>query len=336
MLSQLLAIVCISLPFSLVFSLTFSLAPSQSYADTKKNEEIESEKERVWSFADQIQTFISSRILNWSDSIDTFFGVERLDREKRGSRLRLENSYTLIDGQDPVNNYKIRFRLALPKTQKRLNLVIDNIATPFEEQQGLAETSAGVTADDRIEESNALQAALRFFVLTGEKWNLNTDLGMKVKFPLNPFYRIRARREWTYGAWQMRISESIFWFKNDGIGQDTNAELDRQISRDFLFRWANRALWLEEQSEWNFIHSLNIFQRWSRRDGIAYSLGLNGSSEPSVSVDSYNISLSYRRRMYKNWAFLTVGPNISYPASINFVPVYSISFLFEARFGDIK
>lgn len=287
------------------------------------------------SIIDKGHEAVSSSIMKWSDSIDSLFGVERLDKERRGSRLRIESLTVFTESEDASFLYKVRFRLALPKTEKKLNLVIDNLADSFQKNDEREQAAIGVTSDDRIEDSD-LSAALRYFVLAGDKWNLNTDLGMKLRLPLDPFFRIRVRREWDLENWVFRVSDSLFWFEQRGLGQDFAAEFDRRLSGKFLFRWSNRALWTEDNDAWSFSYSLNLLQRLSDKDALSYSAGINSTSRPVISIESYGLGLSYRRNVYNDWLFLSVNPNISYPKAKNFTAVPSIAIQLEMRAGDIK
>ncbi|MCC7403617.1 MAG: hypothetical protein IT288_04385 [Bdellovibrionales bacterium] len=281
--------------------------------------------------ADVKQQKLSRSLANLSNSIDSFFGNTRIDEESASkSRIRINLISALTDGEGDSYDANIRTRIALPNTERKLNLVVQNLSRSFTEDQesGQAENIA------QSVDNEDLGAALRYQPESDKEWSVGTDAGIKLVSPLDPFVRFRVRRSWWPGAWEIRATETVFWFKSEGYGHTESLDFDRPLNADFLFRFANQASWRRLDLQYQFDHSLNLFQRVSDRLGIAYFVRMHGSDVPAVHVESYATGVNFRRRIHKEWLFFNIQPGGSWPREENFTFVASISFKLEVIIGQ--
>ncbi|MCB0384583.1 MAG: hypothetical protein KDD43_04250 [Bdellovibrionales bacterium] len=281
--------------------------------------------------ADLSQQKLSRQLARLSHNIDSFFGEERVDEESKSkSRIRINLISTLTDGEGDSYDANIRTRIALPNTERRLNIVVQNISRSFSEDEESGQNShLGQSVDNED-----LGAALRYQPETEKDWSLGTDAGIKLVSPPDPFLRFRVRRTWWPGNWEIRATETVFWIKSEGYGHTESLELDYPLTTSFLFRFANQASWRKNDLEYLFDNSLNLFQRVNDRLAIAYTLGMHGRDVPAVAVDSYSFGVNFRRRIHKDWLFLNIKPGGFWPREENFTYVASISFKLEVMIGQ--
>lgn len=307
--------------------LTLFIVALSSLQKTKATENSE-------NLIDVSQQAISYSLLSLSDSIDSFFGDEELilNHDKKTKAI-ISLTHTLAERAKPESLVKVRIKLRLPRTKSRLNLVVDNISDELRNNE-VSESDFEKIQEESQE--NDLTTSLKYIVQESEKWDISTKAGIKIKIPLDPFTSIRAQRNISFFHWKLTLAQNIFWFQSRGLGEVSRIDFERPVFKKSLFRFSNSASWLKDEDFFRFNHSLTIFQPLNHQAGLSYSAGISSNSDPRIHLDSYSLSVSYRRRLWRKWLFFDIIPGIQYPKSINFAPNYSMIFRLESIFGDMK
>lgn len=308
------------------FSLFFTPPLLAEEKQVEKKEQPETEHNTIF---DITQRTVAQTVVSFSETVDSFFGDDRISQEGNTSHLHLSDTFILSENAVGQHAPKIRLRIRLPNSQKRLNLVVDNIVDQFRQDEvnnNLAEGSQGQFADQ------SLTTALQYSAVAEKKWDVNSKVGLKLKFPLDPFATARARRSFFFGDWEARVSENVFWYRIRGIGQIGRLDFDYNVHEKLLFRFANTESWLKNEDFYRFTHGFFLFQKLNNGRGISYSAFLNSTSDPVVHVESYVLAASYRQNFWREWLYFGVTPQITYPISNNFSSVYSISLTLECFF----
>lgn len=249
---------------------------------------------------------ISSSIGSISDSIDEFFADPRMDIESNGSRLKLNLSTQFTNKEPEIYSNSINFKLDLPRTQKTWNFILVSFSRSLTEDDEQADQSS---SPDESAANQDYFAGLRYFSKKSRNINVSQDAGVKLVWPPDPFARIRARESiFLPKRWEVRFTQSLFWFNSRGLGANAGFDIDNEIANGLLFRWSNFAAWLKDEQVTNFNHSLNIFHSLNDRDGLAYSTGTTSLADPTPVVQTYFVSVRYRRRVYSNALFAGVQP----------------------------
>lgn len=276
--------------------------------------------------AERKKMALADRLANLSSRLDTFFGAERMDEESTSkSRIRINLISVLTDGEGARYNANIRTRIALPNTERRFNLVIQNLSRSFTDDQ---EEGTSKELGQSVENED-MAAGLRYQPETEKEWSLGTDAGIKLVSPIDPFLRFRIRRSWWPGAWEIRATETVFWFKSEGFGHTESVEFDRPLASHLLFRFSNQASWRRSDREYQFDQSLNLFHRLNDRLALGYFTKMVGSDLPAVHVEAYSAGVNFRHRIHKDWLFLNIQPAGTWPREENFTFVASLSFKLE-------
>lgn len=320
--------------FSLI-NLTFF----EAAAETKESSKSSAQTQKSISFPthntffDKTQRTVSKNFLALSRGIDSFFGDETSLNEGNDSQALVTLSHTISETTKPELLAKVRIKLRLPRTKNKLNLVVDNISDNFRNDQ-VAESQVDRVSEENQE--NDLTTALRYSVIADEKWDVNTNAGIKIKIPLDPFLSLRARRNFYYNEWKLGLTQNIFWFNSLGLGEVSRADLEHPILQNALFRFSNSASWLKEEDFFRFNHNLTLYQPLTPRSAFSLSAGISSLSEPEIHIESYSLSAAFRLNILRRWFFFEVIPGITYPEERNFSSVYSVIFKFESAFGHFE
>jgi len=281
---------------------------------------------------DKTQKELTKTLLSVSDKIDSFFGDERINQEGKRSHGLLTIASTLADRQGFEHDIRFRIRLRLPRTQSRLNLVVENISAAFEKD---AVENAQTQENQSENNQNDLTAALRLIISSNKFWDIHTDAGIKIKLPLNPFALIRIRRSFFPAKWEIRITENIFWFQTNGFGELTRVDFDRPLSKRLFFRFANSASYLKSEELLRINNSFSLVHMVTDIDAISYTIGMSGLNKPEIHATGYGFSIGYRRSVWRKWFFAEVSPGVSFARSNNFKSTASITVKLESHFGGL-
>ncbi len=285
-------------------------------------------------FIDTTHDALSQRILSLSNRLDSFFGDPRIDDETNNTRIRLFNETFFRESAGPVNTSGFKVQLKLPRTERRLQLVVsrddedeDNDTT----SPNQANLKAGQTSDRR-EQTNA---GIRYLL---DLWDarFSSDLGLSIsEWPPAVFGRLRARKRARFGKWVFRPAQIFRWQDRVGWTSQTNGDLDRRLSDSWLFRLDNRLDWAEEDGTYKLQTGPVMLQKVSDQIAMTYSAKAYFEDEPQWAVNNYTLAINFRQLLYKEWFFWQIGPYLNFPREDSFHRTPGATIKFEAIFGRI-
>lgn len=284
------------------------------------------------ALANNIHQSLSENIISLSNAIDNFFVEERMDEEGSHSRVVLGFLITTEDAESVHSEYLLKARLHLPKTQNKLRLVVES-SMDFEQ-----ETAEDNFADDlrQVSEDAEYSTALQFIFTESQFWQISNSAGVRFSSSLNPFYRLRLRRVFLFGEWESRITQSFYWFEQEGFGETTAIDFERKINKHFFFRATSRATIVEEEpGEISANQNFSLFQPLSSKKGLVYSIGADGHLNHPAQASRYYINIRFRHNFYKKWAFYEVVPGVNFYRADAFVPASYILLKLDIVIGKV-
>ena len=286
------------------------------------------------NFIDTTHDEISNRILSLSNRIDSFFGDPRIDDESNNSRVRVFNQTNFREAETAENEVGYKIQLRLPKTEKRLQLVIQQ--DEDEEEPGQTSSTAAAQRNEGAREDLADKstAGLRY-ILDVADIKLSSDAGLRLNLPPQAFVRFRFRKNMTFGEWAFRPVEKLLWVDREGWYSQTDLNFDRRINDTWLFRFVNNLTWDDQDYILRTQNGPSFFQKVSEITGINYSAYVYSQDTPSWAVQNYVLSLGFRQLIYKEWFFWEITPSLSFPREERFHRTPGLSIRFEAIFGSV-
>lgn len=256
--------------------------------------------------------------------IDTFFGDDVLGDDVQGSRAKL-SFFTRRELGQPVDyNVGVSIKLVLPNTNERLNLLFES----SEEDDELTEGNALQTVDN-VEYSTAL----RFIVKETEQWSAKLDTGVKWALPPDPFTRFRLRRSAYLDGMRIRGTQSFFWSASEGVGEDTDLQLDRPINLDRMLRYNAGARYMLDNDYFELRYGLTLFHELNSKEVLAYYFRAAGDTIGDATFNNYGVGVRYRRQIYQDWIFAEINPELETAAENEYDATPIIMFRFEALVG---
>lgn len=251
--------------------------------------------------------------------VDSFFSENITDDDVKGSRAKL-SLYTRRVLGDPVDyKFGLSVKLVLPNTNERLNLLLDSEDEDSREADPI----------ESIENVN-YTAALRFIIKESDQWKTNLDAGIRWGVPPNPFVRFRARRYAYLSEWELKATQTVFYFALDGWGEETRLQMDYPINTEKLFRINAKAGYLLNDEFFKLSYDAGLYHELSSKAALGFVAGAAGDSEFDATFYSYSAGVRYRRQIYSNWVFAELAPEFIWDREKDYATTPVIMFRLES------
>lgn len=272
-----------------------------------------------------------SEKVDWlARGIDRFFaGKETIDSTNK-SYVRVRADGRWLEGEGYSDDSDLKFRLHLPATQKRFNIIIESAT---EDKETLEEKSRpGLTQEAPIDEGS-LTAAIEFARNQAKLWKTRSLLGVKAQIPGDVFIKLSAKRRWELDDyWTMPYKIEVAEYLSDGLEVEHSLAFERPLQNELFFSAKSRMEWTEEEQIMRGAQVFSIRQRLSKRRGIDYRLGFIGRDVAKPRLTSTFVSAHYRELLYKNWLYWNIIPEVNFPRHNGFEPVVSLNLRLEIFF----
>lgn len=301
-----------------------------SFACVAKEENAPKERGgRSISALDNFHTFLDEGILKLANKVDYFFGRIRVDEESNETYGRFTLGARFQRGSiDSLT--RIRLRLNLPGSEKKLKLIFDG-----------EDRDEGVNKDKKViastDDKKSFDAALRYVVKRKAKFNSQFDGGVRISstYPLNPYARLRNRFNWDImrERLQLRVTNELYYFiKTYGQAQ-LGVDLDYLFKNDSFIRVWNFIRWEDQNDFFEFANGVSFYKELSDKRALGFHITAYGNTEFKTTYINYAFHLQYRRLLYKDWLFIDLKPEVSFPKERDFKTTYSLAIKFDILFG---
>ncbi len=295
---------------------------------------IEAGGDEVLGMFDESRNYVSQEFVSMVNGIDRFFGSERNFQESNDSVLQLD--FTRVTGYSGNRRVVLagRANVHLPNTERRLHLLIEsdpdkNLTTDARPGQA--------TLTQNTQAPSSYAAALRYEKPQDNRWKFSTDGGLKFQ-GLNTHLFVRSRATYTVQLddWQMKLTESPFWFNNLGLGSSTQLDFDHALSEPLLVRASSYATWLHDKQNFDLRQDLSLFQTLNERSALLYQASAIGASQPQFHSSDYVLMVLCRYRLHQRWMYFEVSPQMHYPQSRGYQPSPMLSLRLEVLFDKAQ
>ncbi len=312
------------------------LVPGSSHATEDAEPPAESVPEsRILDTIDGSRDYLSQKVVNFSKRIDHFFGDERYFQEHNKSVVRLYLNETIAQGRSPTFKFEGKAKLDLPAAQKRFHLVLES--NPEKTTTGEVNKDQPVAPKgDAAPPPEKYAASVRYEKADENLWHFSSDAGIKLQFPLDPFVRTRGSYAIPIGQWRLKIAQTLFWFDTIGLGETTQLDMERVLSAPVLFRATSTATCMQSPQNCALQQNLSIFHTLNERSSLAYQASVIGTNKPKLEETAYVLLMRYRYRMYEEWVFVEISPQLHFPKTDDFKLNALLLFRLEMLIGGTR
>lgn len=234
--------------------------------------------------------------------LDGFFGEEDEYETASYDYLRMVNTLDWQEGEGVFYRPKIRAKLHLPKTRKKISLLFSD--RPEDEDLQLNQVNRLPS-----EENDQSSAAVNYQSEDYSGIKFDTRLG--VNSSLEPFVVFKNSNDlYTSDKLSIKNFNYLFWKEEQKFGVNPKFELNRIIDDNDLFRWRYQLLRSEvsQGNEWqntfSWVHQLTA-QNW-----MSYDFDIVGKSGFAYNVQLYRFAIRYRTQLPIKWLYFELEPEL--------------------------
>lgn len=269
-----------------------------------------------------------------AENIDRYIARDNYDESVVNEsylRLRIKQRFERAGSRTFETDLKVK--VDLPGSSKKYKLMFDSSPDDFEalgEKRRDISTGSGSGAD--VEDS-----AIVGISIDGDDektWQRKLNVGMKLKLPLDPYTRLRLYRVDDLSEyWQSVTRQTFSYFHTEGWAAEIEQDFFHALSDRLLFQSSSAGQFLDPTNEWELFQSLALHQRLNQKTALRYEIGANAFSRPSMKIENYWLRLEWQRRLYKQWLFFKIIPELAYPREEDFYIQPSLFLELEVFFS---
>ncbi len=279
-------------------------------------------------FIDSTHQYISDTLLYLPHTIDNFFANERSEIESNRSTFRLSVDTIFSEGGNIGFDQRLRAKVIMPHSKERLRLTIESSTDDTRDHSEQGNSLIHNETGDQ-QQSAFLEAVLK----ETDAWRLSTNIGLKLHTPVDPFIRMRGRREWHFPSFQTRLTNTLFKYKYIGSGIQNAFDFEYPFDNSHLLRIGTSGTWWVEIQTYKWGQYFSYFKTIDNRRAMAYNLTISGSDLDGNQIDSVVLDMRFRKRIHHQWLFYELSPALTYPRTDQFSANWSLTLRLEILFG---
>ncbi len=277
----------------------------------------------------------SDTVMTSAKGIDAYLARENIDESLTNeSYLKVQLRQRYVKSGSLEFEAQIKARLRLPNSKRRLKLTFDSDPDDFD---SIANRRLDMTAGSRSPRDvhDTAIAGVGFEKYLGKNWDSSYNLGMKLRLPLDPYVRAHWKHSNTFvDQWRGRFVQRFSYFHTEGWKSESNQSFYRPLSDTLLFQSTSSVQYLDKEDSWEPFQSLSLHQTISTDTAFEHQIGVSAISRPSLRTSGYWIRTELRHRLYKDWLFIKVAPELFSGRDDNFDLTPSMLFEVEVYFGS--
>lgn len=277
-----------------------------------------------------------SRSLCWpSRWVDGFFADPlRQSNGPAGSLVRITDKQTISDDGNGGGHVDVDARVWLPGAQRRLSLLF--LSRDRDDDQNSNPVTRELTEPQTGD--RGFRGTLRWAARQAHNSDLDFDVGLHSGLHAVTRARYRHLYPFTDPATWLRYTQRVYWQDPNGWGSRSLLELDHTVSAGRTVRFSSEVRYTEEYNEegrgLGLFQGVNLFQRLSDRSAVSLGIATNARTRPNTVMDSYRLSLRYRRNIWRPWLFYEVEPFMLWSRDQGYQTVNGVVLRLETLFGD--
>lgn len=282
--------------------------------------------------------YLSAQVTRSATVLDSYLARDAFDSSVvNASYVRINIGQQFSSGFDNDLGASVKLRLDVPNSKQRLRLFFDTDPDDLESINDRRRDNDRSGPDQSDESVVGIELRNK----DSRRWKNSARIGARVGSPVSLYARVRTKRFVELsGPWRSRLIQSASYFDADNQGDgkgwlaDTQYDIYRPVGDNDILRVSNEAQFTDETARWELFHGYSYYQSLDPIHSLEYSLALTGNNQPNPRVDNYWLRLQWRSRLYKDWLYGKVTPELSFPRSRDFDDTWSLLLELEIFFSD--
>ncbi|WP_157810342.1 hypothetical protein [Vibrio sp. HA2012] len=301
--------------------------PTSVSAEKSPEQVVEEES----SWIDITENYFATTVHDFSNYIDQGLGKREGDEAlKNRSYIRLRSLSDYSRYGDFNSDARVSLRIDMPYTERRWNLIFD---TDPDDYQSLESKQRDLPTKNV--DADAI-GGVRYQDGWLDDWDTDLDIGLKLRWPLDPFVRTEFRRVEVFDSdWVGAFRQQFFYYHSVGGGSLSELKFYYPVTEDEadIFSVGPSAQYLFDEERWELLLQMTLSDRVDNDHLLEYSAGLSVDPDESDKVTNYWVSVAWHLNVYKNWLYVSVTPRIDAPREYDYQINPGIRLDFEMFFS---
>lgn|GEM_PF-4789103 len=272
------------------------------------------------SAADSVQEMLSRRFTCAADNLDQLLSLSKSTAAQNTSALFASAVYTRTDSGASVSP-EINLRLRLPRTQGRLNIMVEHVSDNVLSRAGQQITPINQTQERLALGQNNAGSFIGMNYVMGVERALqdNIDTGLHVTSRGSAPYLVALPfARWSFswhkrlGSWENRLYSQAMWDSVPFLDVTGGWHLSRSIGGDWSVVSSANFDWKTNAPNVTLYETLSFPWKATPKDTITPAAGMSADTWPAAVPTAYTIYAGWRRRLWKNWIFGEITPSANY------------------------
>jgi len=284
---------------------------------------------------DRAHRGVSTGVLATARWLDEFFADPRVESEESKSRVKVRFSLFAEEGEAFDYDVRAGVRIDLPILEERLQLLI--AGDPEDDNDFRAITGREGAPPELANDDENFSIALRYFLKRTAKQNVSLRSGIRFRNSLPHLYlEPRFRLSVPLDDWLFRFTQRIIGITDGTVRAKTSFDFERELQHDLFFRATAEGTWDKDEHGYAYSLGPSIFQRLSPRRVLVYGWSNAFVTHPNHRLEAVTLSVRYRQRIYRDWLYYEVIPQLAFPREENFDVTPGIMLRLEMVFGHYR
>ena len=280
------------------------------------------------------QSVVSQTVQNTAMSIDRYIARDSFNEmEVNDSYIRLRIIERFGASGVRESEARISAKVDLPNSARKLKLTFDTDPDDFDSlEDKQRDIGVGTKLSEKKKQEASVGLALENLLL--DNWKMKLGAGVRLRSALDPYTRARfSRYQKIDENWSSRFRETFFYYNSKGWGADSEIDLYRPLKNDRLLHLSLGGQYLDGENNWEWIHGASVNQRINRNNALEYQVGVSANSNPTLKVDNYWLRSKWQHRLFNDWLYFNVTPEVTFPREERFSATFLIIFELELFFS---
>ncbi len=271
------------------------------------------------SWLDKTEDYLADSVHDFSRYLDHKLAKKEDETplvDRSYMRLRLKSGYTHRGYFD--SDESVALRIDMPHLKNNWDLILETDPDDYDSLESKQRDLSGKSV------KHAIDGAIGGVRLQNERlqnWRGDLDLGIKIKLPIDPFVRANIRRvEDLSSDWTVRFKQELFYYHSVGSGTLTELNFYHADKGDLsqIVKMSSSAQYLYEDDNWELLFQLQYFDRINDNHLMEYSSGISLEPNRADDISNYWISAAWKQKVYQNWLYLYITPQINAPREFDY------------------
>lgn len=277
------------------------------------------------------QTLIekNKEITNWfdgvTDGLDVFLVGKRLTQKKNPSHFKITNTTSTTEGDNFSNETSLNLNVRLQNVEQYFQV---KFTATDEKNSNRAVTSSYLR---RKSESKNYAATFGLFRKLG---SIRASFQPKIELqdPLKISNSIVFESLADFDKYEMHPKFELFAnaYKGAGVSQDLNFYV--RLNEQFALTFPNEFEYQDRIHKFLSSNGISLEYELNSRSALSYSLIFDSNNRESYHLESYDVSISYKRIIYKNILDMQLTPHLEFQkdrrfkGSAGFIASFGVQF----------